>query len=77
MPVPMSVSLCVFTKQALEPLAVALVERLMAGEISHPLVNAALLPVVVGVLLVAGDQSLTWGGLFFAVASSASVGEME
>eukprot|EP00903_Cladosiphon_okamuranus_P012883 g12031.t1 len=60
--------------QALEPLAVALVERLMAGESSHPVVNAALLPVVGGVLLVSRDASLTWGGLFFAVAASASVG---
>jgi len=68
-------SACV--EQALEPLAVALVERLMAGEMSHPVVNAALLPVVGGVLLVAGDASLTWGGLFFTVASSASVGEMK
>ena len=47
----------------------------MAGESSHPVVNAALLPVVGGVLLVARDASLTWGGLFFAVAASASVGE--
>lgn len=69
--------LCACAKQALEPLAVALVERLMAGEMSHPVVNAALLPVVGGVLLVAGDASLTWGGLLFAVASSASVGEMK
>lgn len=63
------------SQQALEPLAVALVERLMAGESSHPVVNAALLPVVGGVLLVSRDASLTWGGLFFAVAASASVGE--
>lgn len=67
--------MCLKPRQALEPLAVALVERLMAGESSHPVVNAALVPVVGGVLLVSRDASLTWGGLFFAVAASASVGE--
>ncbi|CAM9975125.1 unnamed protein product [Pylaiella littoralis] len=60
--------------QALEPLASSLVDRLMAGESSHPVVNAALLPVIGGVILVSRDASLTWGGFFFAVASSASVG---
>ncbi|CAM9259606.1 unnamed protein product [Scytosiphon promiscuus] len=60
--------------QALQPLASALVDRLMAGESPHPVVTAALLPIVAGVGLVSREASLTWGGLLFAVASSASVG---
>ncbi|CAM9347271.1 unnamed protein product, partial [Hapterophycus canaliculatus] len=60
--------------QALEPLASALVDWLMAGASSHPVVSAALLPVVAGVGLVSREASLTWGGFLFAVASSASVG---
>eukprot|EP00904_Undaria_pinnatifida_P005632 jgi/Undpi1/2199/HiC_scaffold_12.g05585.m1 len=60
--------------QALEPLASALVDRLMAGEASHKMVNLCLIPIVGGVLLVSREASLTWGGLLFAVASSASVG---
>lgn len=47
----------------------------MAGESSHPVVTAALLPIVAGVGLVSREASLTWGGLLFAIASSASVGE--
>lgn len=61
--------------QALEPLASSVVDRLMAGESSHAVVNAALVPVIAGVALVSRDASLTWGGFFFAVAASASVGE--
>lgn len=60
--------------KALEPLASALVDRLMAGEASHKMVNLCLIPIVGGVLLVSREASLTWGGLLFAVASSASVG---
>lgn len=48
----------------------------MAGESSHPVVTAALLPIVAGVGLVSREASLTWGGFLFAVASSASVGEL-
>ena len=46
----------------------------MAGESSHKMVNLCLVPIVVGVLLVSREASLTWGGLLFAMASSASVG---
>ncbi|CAM9582632.1 unnamed protein product [Ectocarpus sp. 12 AP-2014] len=60
--------------QALEPLASALVDLFVAGKRSHPIVNAAMVPIITGVALVSRDASITRGGLFFAVASSVSVG---
>ncbi|CAM9551753.1 unnamed protein product [Ascophyllum nodosum] len=60
--------------QALEPLASAVVDRLTAGETLHKVVNLCLLPIVGGILLVFREASLTRGGLFFAIASSACVG---
>lgn len=47
----------------------------MAGETSHTAVNLSLLPIVVGVLLVCREASLTWEGLYYAVISSAGVGK--
>lgn len=61
--------------QGLEPLASAAVDRFMGRETSHVSVNLCLLPVIGGVLLVGREASLTWGGLFFAVASSAAMGK--
>ncbi|CAM9886016.1 unnamed protein product, partial [Ectocarpus fasciculatus] len=60
--------------QALEPLASALVDLFVAGKRSHPVVNAAMIPIIAGVALVSRDASITRAGLFFAVASSVSVG---
>lgn len=67
-------SLCAST-QAWEPLTSAVVDRLMAGESPHYVVTACMLPVIGGVLLVSTEPSLTWGGLFFSIASSAAVGK--
>lgn len=67
---------CALDVQSLEPLSSTLAEQLLAGEWAHPITAACLGPVLLGVLLVTRDASLSWGGLAFAAASSAGLGEV-